>query len=122
MERKDYPFDANGTYMTSWAALGSPAASSSDYDSWKSSHGGRASKSKSGVKKYTAAKKKGSSSSSKKGGSSSKSKGGSGYVVKSGDTLSAIARRNNTTVAKLKAANGLSSDLIRAGKPLKIPK
>jgi len=43
------------------------------------------------------------------------------YVVKSGDTLSAIASRNHTTVATLKRANGLSSDTIRVGQRLKIP-
>jgi LysM repeat protein len=43
------------------------------------------------------------------------------YVVKSGDTLSAIASRNHTTVAALKRANGLSSDTIRVGQRLKIP-
>ena len=53
--------------------------------------------------------------------SKSKIKGGS-YTIKQGDSLSAIAKRNGTTVAKLKAANGLKSDLIRAGKTLKIPR
>ena len=43
------------------------------------------------------------------------------YVIKSGDTLSAIASRNHTTVAALKRANGLSSDTIRVGQRLKIP-
>jgi LysM repeat protein len=43
------------------------------------------------------------------------------YVVKSGDTLSAIASRNHTTVAALKRANSLSSDTIRVGQRLKIP-
>ncbi len=43
------------------------------------------------------------------------------YLVKSGDTLSAIASRNHTTVAALKRANSLSSDTIRVGQRLKIP-
>jgi lysophospholipase L1-like esterase len=43
------------------------------------------------------------------------------YVVKSGDTLSAIASRKHTTVAALKRANNLSSDTIRVGQKLKIP-
>ena len=43
------------------------------------------------------------------------------YVVKSGDTLSAIAGRNHTTVATIKRVNGLSSDIIRVGQRLKIP-
>ncbi|MCR4603446.1 MAG: transglycosylase SLT domain-containing protein [Prevotella sp.] len=43
------------------------------------------------------------------------------YVtVRSGDTLGAIARRNGTTVAKLKRLNGLRGDNIRAGKKLRV--
>jgi len=43
------------------------------------------------------------------------------YTVKSGDTLSGIARKYHTTVAKLKSHNGLISDVIRVGQVLKIP-
>jgi LysM repeat protein len=43
------------------------------------------------------------------------------YVVKSGDTLSSIAKAQGTTVKSLKAANGLSGDRILAGAELKIP-
>ncbi len=43
------------------------------------------------------------------------------YKVKSGDTLSAIASRYGTTVAKIKKANGMSSNNIRAGQTIKIP-
>jgi len=43
------------------------------------------------------------------------------YVVKSGDTLSSIAKAKGTTVKALKAANGLSSDRVVAGRKLKIP-
>lgn len=46
---------------------------------------------------------------------------GSIYTVVKGDTLSAIARKKGTTVAKIKAANGLSSDFLSIGKKLKIP-
>jgi LysM repeat protein len=41
--------------------------------------------------------------------------------VKKGDTLSAIAARNGTSVAKIKAASGLSSDFLSIGKVLKLP-
>lgn len=107
MAHKDYPFADNGDYKSDWAAEGGQGAGM-DYSSWRSSHGGSSSRSSS--------KKK---SSSKSGGKSSR-KGGS-YTIKKGDNLGSIARRHGTTVSKLKAANGLSSDLIRAGKTLKIP-
>jgi len=110
MERKDYPFDpATGNYMVAWASEGEKAASEADALRWASSHGGSVSrKQPSRVMKVSSKK-------------SSSSKGGKSYTIKSGDTLGAIARRNNTTVAKIKAANGMSSDFIRAGKTLKIP-
>jgi len=44
--------------------------------------------------------------------------GGSTYTVRSGDTLSVIARRYGSSVADLKALNGLSSDLVRVGQVL----
>jgi len=50
-----------------------------------------------------------------------KSSSGSRYAVSKGDTLYGIALKKKTTVAKLKAANGLKSDLIRPGQSLKIP-
>jgi nucleoid-associated protein YgaU len=43
------------------------------------------------------------------------------YVVKSGDTLSRIAKVHGTTVKALKLANGLASDRIIVGAKLKIP-
>lgn len=43
------------------------------------------------------------------------------YTVQTGDTLSAIATAFDTTVAKLKQANNLSSDIIRTGQVLDIP-
>lgn len=43
------------------------------------------------------------------------------YTVKSGDTLSGIARKYHTTVSKLKSRNGLNSDVIHVGQVLKIP-
>ena len=42
------------------------------------------------------------------------------YVVKRGDVLGTIARRNGTTVARLKALNGLKSDRIRIGQRLRV--
>ncbi len=43
------------------------------------------------------------------------------YVVKSGDTLGAIAYGNGINVRQLKELNGLSSDMVRVGQKLKIP-
>ena len=108
----DYPFAENGDYKTDWAAEGGQGAGM-DYSSWRSSHGGSSSRSSS--KKKSSSKSGGKSS----GGKSSHSRGS--YTIKSGDNLGAIARKNGTTVAKLKAANGMSSDRIRAGRTLKIP-
>ncbi|MCR4917192.1 MAG: transglycosylase SLT domain-containing protein [Prevotella sp.] len=43
------------------------------------------------------------------------------YVtVKRGDTLGALARRNHTTVARIKRLNGMRSDVIQAGKRLRV--
>lgn len=161
MARHDYPFDANGNYVTAWASQGGEKAGGSDsgdYASWQSSHEGAVSrKQPSPVKKVssssstkTTAKKSSSGSSGSKSGSASKtvasskskstgsssskpkttastsskpkSSGGGSYTIQKGDTLSAIARKHNTTVAKIKSANGLSGDFLREGKPLKIPK
>jgi LysM repeat protein len=46
---------------------------------------------------------------------------GATYTVKAGDTLSSIARRNDTTAAKLMTANGISDPkLLKVGQTLKI--
>jgi LysM repeat protein len=42
------------------------------------------------------------------------------HIVKSGDTLSKIASRNNTTVNKIKKLNGLTSDKLKIGQKLRI--
>lgn len=44
------------------------------------------------------------------------------YVIKSGDTLSGIARKHHTTIAKVRKANGLKKgQILKLGKVLKIP-
>ena len=43
------------------------------------------------------------------------------YKIKEGDTLGGIAAKFRVSVKRLKAFNGLTSDMIRAGKTLKIP-
>lgn len=46
----------------------------------------------------------------------------SSYVVKSGDSLSAIANSTGSSVSAIQSANGISGNLIRPGQTLKIPK
>lgn len=48
--------------------------------------------------------------------------GGSTVVVAAGDTLFAIARRNNVNVDALMRANGLQNEKIRVGQRLTIPR
>jgi len=43
------------------------------------------------------------------------------HIVKSGDTLSEIARKNRVTVNQLRKQNHLKNDLLRIGQRLKIP-
>ena len=43
------------------------------------------------------------------------------YVVKSGDSLSKIAKDHNTTINEIKALNGLKTDRINIGDKLKLP-
>jgi membrane-bound lytic murein transglycosylase D len=43
------------------------------------------------------------------------------YTVKSGDNLSSIASKHNTTVATLKSLNKLNSDFLKIGQVLKMP-
>ncbi|RBP37752.1 LysM domain-containing protein [Roseimicrobium gellanilyticum] len=125
LSKEDYPFDSSGRYMSDWAAAGerragrSAGATSADVSKWSGSYGGAATGKKRTVAKTSSSKSK--SGSKSKVASSSKKGGGRSYTVKKGDTLSAIASRNSTSVAKLKAANGMSSDFLSIGKVLRIP-
>lgn len=47
---------------------------------------------------------------------------GQEYTVRRGDSLSAVAARMDTTVAQLRAANGLRGDLINVGQKLLVPR
>lgn len=60
------------------------------------------------------------SSSSRSKSKKRTSRKGKTVTIKSGQTLSEIAKRNGTTVAKLKKLNGLKGNNIRAGKKLKV--
>ena len=59
-------------------------------------------------------------SSSRSRSKKARSSRGRSVTVKSGQTLSEIARRNKTTVAKLKKLNRISGSKIRAGKKLRV--
>lgn len=71
-------------------------------------------------RKTVASSTKPKSSSTKSKSTAKKSTGSSTHTVAKGDTLYGLAIKNKTTVAKIKAANGLSSDLIRPGQKLKL--
>ena len=45
---------------------------------------------------------------------------GTSVTIKKGQTLSEIAKRNGTTVAKLKKLNGIKGNNIQAGKKLRV--
>lgn len=49
------------------------------------------------------------------------SNGGQTYTVKSGDTLSKIAKDHGTNIKSLRAANNLKTDRITVGQKLKLP-
>ena len=61
-----------------------------------------------------------SQSRSRRGGKSASRGRSQSVTVKSGQTLSQIAKKNNTTVEKLKRLNGIKGNNIRAGKKLKV--
>lgn len=125
----EYPFDSSGNYVSDWAAEGErrsgrSAANDSDTQRWSSSHGGSATARK--PKVTTVSKSKSSASKSKTTASKSKAKPAAGgsrsHTVKKGDTLYGLALRYGTTVAKIKSANGMSSDMLKIGRVLKIPR
>lgn len=65
---------------------------------------------------YTSSKRSSKKSSKK----SRRSSGGKTVTIRQGQTLSEIAKKNHTTVAKLKRLNGIKGTNIRAGKKLRV--
>lgn len=65
--------------------------------------------------KYSSRSRKSASRSSR-----NKKRRGKSVTIRQGDTLSDIARRNGTTVSKLKRLNNIKGSSIRAGKKLKV--
>lgn len=104
MSRYEYPFDAAGNYNEDWAAQGERLAGRSTTSSAQP----RATVTRSAPTRR---------SSSGSPGTASRV-----HTVQRGDTLYSIARRYNTTVARLRSANGISGDVIRPGQRLTIPR
>ena len=69
---------------------------------------------------YSSSKSSKASSRSKRSKKNRSSRGGTSVTIRQGDTLGAIAKRNHTTVAKLKKLNGISGTNIRAGKKIRV--
>lgn len=127
MSFADYPFDANGRYVDSWAAQGARRYGSR-VNTDRQDHG-RAPR-----KKPVASKPKPSSSrpkSASAGGTAKKPVGSPtkrppttarSHMVKTGDTLYSLSRRYGVSVQSIKNANGLKSDSIRDGRKLVIPR
>jgi LysM repeat protein len=72
-----------------------------------------------GAGKSSPSSSNGSSSSS--AGSSSAATGSSRYTVRSGDTLSGIAAKHDTTVSRISSLNDLDSSVIYPGQKLRLP-
>ena len=103
MSRYEYPFDPSGNYNEDWAAQGERLAGRSTTSSAQPS---------ATVRRSTPTR------TSTTGASSA----GRSHTVQRGDTLYGLARRYNTSVARIRSANGLSGDVIRPGQRLTIPR
>ena len=144
LSKEEYPFDDEGNYLESYAARGSGTANNKPprnipddtamYTQPTDDSPARAAIYKSSS--YTPRKNPGatrrpasSSSSNQSARANSKPKPKpkpaairATYVkLKRGDTLYGLSKRYGVSVAAIKSGNGLSSDIIRAGKTLKIP-
>lgn len=95
--------------------------SSSTRSSSKRSTAEKASSSRSSSRKSSERSSKRSSTKKKKSSTSRKKKETSqSHTVKSGDTLSEIAEKYNTTVSKLKKLNNIKGNTIQSGKKIKV--
>jgi LysM repeat protein len=110
------PMPENDPYA--FNAPSAPASTPKPKTTASSSSSGAAKK---GTASSAAAKKSTPSTSTAKAKAKAPVKKSGSYTVVGGDTLYGIAKKRGSTVAKIKAANGLSSDLIRPGQTLKIP-
>jgi LysM repeat protein len=112
-----------GYDMPSAAEYRSPPATKSS--SGSSSTGSSTSVSTAQKSSGSTTKSSGSTASTKKKTTSTpakkKTSSSTAYTVVKGDTLYGLALRKHTTVAKIKAASGISSDKLSIGQKLRIP-
>ncbi|CAN5334674.1 hypothetical protein BH23VER1_BH23VER1_23900 [soil metagenome] len=112
LSQYEYPFDASGNYVESWAAAGErrfgrSAASTPTRTASTSTPRASSSRTSSVASKPKPTPKPKPSTRS--------------HTVGRGDTLFGLARKYGSNVAAIKRANSLSSDLIRNGQRLQIP-
>jgi LysM repeat protein len=108
MSHADYPFDASGHYVDSWAVQGAARygsrVNSDRHDTDRTS-------------RKTAKPSARANPTAKSPPTTRKS-----HTVKPGESLYSISRRYDVSVLALKNANGLKSNLLRAGQRLTIPR
>ncbi|MDB4673173.1 LysM peptidoglycan-binding domain-containing protein [Verrucomicrobiales bacterium] len=103
LSRSEYPFDASGNYITSWASSGS----SSSYSKPKVRKTTYTAKPKPKPKpKYTPPVRKPIARY---------------HIVRSGDTLYGLSQRYGKSISAIQRANGISGTGIRLGQRLRIP-
>jgi LysM domain len=116
LARAEYPFDDGGHYVDAWAAEGArryPSSVDTDSDDE-----GRSTRRPSAARK----RDKASAARSKTAARSKSKSGGVTVTVEPGDTLHALSRKHGVSVAAIKKANGMTSDLLRDGRRLTIPR
>ncbi len=142
LSKEEYPFDEDGNYREDWAARGAGVSGVKDRPTDTALYTQPADSGPAAHPAYTpepepvrTTASTGSGSTVRKTSTSTASRSSSKpkpkpkpaakptYVkVKSGDTLYGLSKRYGVSVASIKSANGLKSDLIVDGKTLKIPK
>jgi len=149
MEKKEYPFDDDGNYRKDWVRNDSSGRTRSSYDLPEVEPEATTPSQEAGPRMASATdstnstlpavnvsasdapypgdadETDGASPTSEPASapveSSSASEEPSYHRVATGDTLFALARRYDTTVAELKRVNGLTGDTIREGQSLRVP-